>query len=153
MVFALLVSHVNPNAVVMNLISAAIAGAGMCQSGDLAYDMKVGHLVGASPFVQVQGQLIGSIFGSFLSCGVYKLYTSQYAIPGPLFKIPSAYLILSTARLLLGEGLPDGVLPFVITTAILSATATIVKMYYESHWWQKFIPSGVAFAMGIYFPF
>ncbi|KAF2240748.1 OPT superfamily oligopeptide transporter [Trematosphaeria pertusa] len=149
-VFAALISHSDPNAVIINLISAAIAVAGAVQSGDLAYDLKVGSIVGARPEAQMHGQIIGSLFGAFVSCGVYKLYASQYPIPGRFFRVPSAYLVLSTSRLLLGQGLPEGVWPFAVAAAALSALATILKMRYESRWWQKLIPSGVSFAIGIY---
>ncbi|KAF2120074.1 OPT oligopeptide transporter protein-domain-containing protein [Lophiotrema nucula] len=148
--FATLISHTNPNAIILNLISAALAVAGANQAGDLAYDLKVGQLVGASPQAQIFGQLIGSVFGALISCGVYRLYSSQYPIPGTIFRVPSAFLTLSTARLLLGQGLPTGVLPFVVAAAVLSTVSTVVRMRYESRWWQKFVPSGVAFAMGIY---
>jgi uncharacterized oligopeptide transporter (OPT) family protein len=125
----------------------AVAGAN--QSGDLAYDLKVGSIIGARPEAQIHGQVIGSLFGALISCGIYRLYASQYPIPGPLFRVPSAYLVLSTARLLLGRGLPEGVWPFVVAAAVLSILFTVVKMRYETQWWQKLIPSGVSFAIGM----
>lgn len=125
----------------------AVAGAN--QAGDLAYDLKVGSIIGARPDAQVLGQIIGSLFGALVSCGVYKLYASQYPIPGPLFRVPSAYLVLSTARLLLGRGLPEGVWPFAVAAAVLSTLSTVMKMRYEDRWWQKLIPSGVSFAIGL----
>ena len=148
-VFAALISHSNPNAIIINLISAAIAQAGANQSGELAYDFKVGSIIGARPGAQAQGQIIGSLFGALISCGAYRLYSSQYPIPGPLFTVPSSYLVLSTARLLLGQGLPEGVAPFALGAAMLSMVATIVKIRYNSRRWQKFIPSGVSFAIGV----
>ncbi|KAH8719521.1 OPT oligopeptide transporter protein-domain-containing protein [Phaeosphaeriaceae sp. PMI808] len=150
LVFATLISHNNPDAVIPNLISAGLAVAGANQAGDLAYDLKVGTLVGANPLAQVQRQFIGSIFGAFISCGIYKLCSLQYFIPGPIFEVPSAYLVLNTARLLPGESLPAGVLSFVIGAALISTAIIIVKIRFESHWWQGFVPSGVSFAMGIY---
>lgn len=147
--FAALVSHSNPNAVIINLISAAIAQAGANQSGDLAYDLKVGSLVGSRPKAQVQGQIIGSVFGALISCGMYKVYALHYPIPGPLFTVPSSYLVLSTARLVLGRGLPEGVAPFALGAAIISMLVTMFKMRCASRWWQDFIPSGVAFAIGM----
>jgi uncharacterized oligopeptide transporter (OPT) family protein len=125
----------------------AVAGAN--QAGDLAYDLKVGSIVGARPEAQIYGQIIGSLFGALISCGIYKLYASQYPIPGPLFRVPSAYLVLSTARLVLGRGLPEGVWPFALTAAVLSMLSTIVKMRYATQWWQKLIPSGVSLAIGM----
>ena len=132
----------------MNLISTAIAQAGANQSGDLAHDLKLGKIVSAQPQAQAVGQVIGSLFGAIVSCGIYRLYASHYPIPGPLFRVPSSYLVGSTARLVLGRGLPEGVGFFVLVTAALSMTCTIIKVLYTQKRWEKLIPSGVAFAMG-----
>jgi uncharacterized oligopeptide transporter (OPT) family protein len=146
--FASLISHSNPNGIIINLLSAAVAQAGANQAGELSYDFKVGSLVGARSEAQIYGQIIGSLFGALISSGIYKLYASQYPIPGTLFRIPSSFLVLSTARLVMGRGLPDGVAPFAIGAAILSMLVTIIKMRYATQWWQKLIPSGVSFAIG-----
>ncbi|KAI1819344.1 OPT superfamily oligopeptide transporter [Xylaria intraflava] len=149
LIFAWLASS-QPNAIIVNLVSAALAQAGANQAGGISYDFKVGHLVGTPLGVQIPGQIIGSVFGAFISCGIYKLYTTQYTIPGRFFQVPAAFVVFSTAKLLLGRGLPEGVLPFVFGAATLSAVATIVKMRYSARWWQPLIPSGVSFAIGIY---
>lgn len=94
-------------------------------------------------------KIIGSLFDAFISCVICKLYASQYPIPGPLFRVPSAYLVLSTARLILGRGLSEGVWPFALAAALLSMLSTIVKLPYASRWWQNMIPSGVSVAIGL----
>jgi len=81
-------------------------------------------------------------------------YTSSMLLnipsqPRVSFQVLSAYLVLSTARLVLGRGLPEGVWPFALTAAILSMLSIIVKMRYATKWWQKLIPSGVSFAIGM----
>lgn len=48
----------------INIVVCAIAEAGASQAGDISYDLKVGHLVGALPEVQLYGQAIGSVFGA-----------------------------------------------------------------------------------------
>ena len=148
LVFAGIINLAKPHAVVINLISAGIAQAGSNQSGLLAYDLKFGYNVGASPQSQMWGQIVGSIFGAIISCAIYWLYSHRYSIPGPMFQVPSSYLVLSTARLLLGKGLPRGVAPFVVCTAVASAAATFVKIRFVARWWQPLIPSGVSFAIG-----
>jgi uncharacterized oligopeptide transporter (OPT) family protein len=149
LVFAQLISPSNPNGIIINLIAAATAQAGANQAGDLSYDLKVGSLIGAHPEAQTLGQVIGSLIGAVISCGIYKFYAARNPIPGPVFRIPSSFLVLSTARLLMGQGLPTGVAPFVVGTAIIFAALTVIKMRYANQWWDKFIPSGVAFAIGI----
>lgn len=63
-------------------------------------DLKTGHLTGASPRAQFYGQLIGSAVSIFISATAYSIYTRVYAIPGPSFPAPTAYVWLSLARLL-----------------------------------------------------
>lgn len=146
-----LINHPNPNGIIINLLSAAVAQAGSNQAGDLSYDFKIGNLTGTQPEAQMHGQIIGSLFGALISCGIYKLYASQYPIPGPLFRIPSSFLVVSTTRLVMGRGLLEGVAPFALGAAIISALVTIIKIRYETRGWQKFIPGGVLFAMGTIF--
>lgn len=51
----------------------------------------------------------------------------------------------------MGRGLPEGVAPFALGTAILFMLLTIVKMRYANRWWQRLIPGGVSFAIGMFF--
>jgi uncharacterized oligopeptide transporter (OPT) family protein len=149
-VFATLIPPSNPNAIIINLLSAAVSQAGATQSGDISFDFKIGQLVGAPLQAQIYGQIIGSTFGALVSCGMYRLYASQYPIPGPLFRVPASFPVLSTARLVMGRGRPEGVAPFALAAAALSAAVTIIKMRYANRWWQKLIPTGVSFAIGNY---
>lgn len=132
----------------MNVLSAGLAEAGASQAGDLAFDFKIGHLVGARPQAQLYGQIFGSVFGAIISCGIYRLYASQYPIPGPLFQIPSSFLDVSTAKLVMGRGLPDGVLKFALCFASFFIVSTITKTSCADQSWQHLIPSGVSFAIG-----
>lgn len=96
--FASLIPHSNPNGLIINLVSAAIAQAGANQSGDLSYDLTVGHLAGARPGIQTWGQIVGSTVGAFITCAINRLPTSivrspcggQGSLRGPVVgKIPS----------------------------------------------------------------
>lgn len=146
--FTSIMPHSSPNVVIVNIISAAISTAGASQTGDLAYDFKIGDLVGGAPVVQMYGQIAGSIFGAIVSCVTYKLYVSRFQVPGPIFQIPASFLQISTAKLVLGRGLPEGASHFALGFGAFFMVATIVKMKYTDRWWQKFIPSGVSFAVG-----
>ncbi|TAQ88175.1 hypothetical protein B7494_g3497 [Chlorociboria aeruginascens] len=90
------ISHSNPNGIIVNLISAAVAQAGADQAGELSYDFKVGSLVGARSEAQVYGQIIGSLFGALISCGIYKLYA--LSILYPEFSLESQHHLMSLAR-------------------------------------------------------
>ncbi|KAF8928198.1 OPT oligopeptide transporter protein-domain-containing protein [Dissophora ornata] len=156
-----------PGGIVANLIAGGIAEAGAQQAGDLMQDLKTGHLMGASPKAQFWGQLIGSLASVFISTGVYKLYSSTYELPGPQFAVPTAKVWLDLARLVNGHSLPEHTAPFIWGFAGLFAGLTILTTVYsdvaflkklEKHGkgdgsrpkWLGYIPSGIAFAIGMY---
>lgn len=116
-------------------------------------DLKTGHLLHASPRAQFYGQMIGSVVSIFVSAIAYNLYTRVYAIPGPLFPAPTAYVWLSFARLIgSGSGLPDHAKTFLINAAVIATLVASVKVraLATGKWWAKWIPSGVAFAIGTF---
>ncbi|KAH7341438.1 oligopeptide transporter [Rhizoctonia solani] len=144
-------AFLQPGNVVANIIAGGVAEAGAQQAGDLMQDLKTGHLLHASPRAQFYGQMIGSVVSIFVSAVAYNLYTRAYAIPGPQFPAPTAYVWLSFARLIgSGKGLPDHTKPFIINAAVIAASIAGFKVQASSRgkWWAKWIPSGVAFAIG-----
>lgn len=139
----------------------------LSRAGDLMQDLKTGHLCHASPRAQFYGQLIGSSVSIIVTTTAFTLYNRAYVIPGPSFPAPTAYVWLSLARLLrMYQGrlhvFPeltcppgDGQLPeksssfmigFSLLFGLLSATKTFTAR--RQHWLAKWIPSGVAFAIG-----
>lgn len=145
---AALTPRSNPNSVIINILSSAIANGGANQSGDLAFDLKIGQLVGAPPEVQTYGQIIGSIFGAIVSCFTYRLFTNQFPVPGDFIQIPNSFLQVSTAKMVLNKGLPPSGGGFALGFGIFFAVATVVKMKFQDKWWNVLIPSGVSFAIG-----
>ncbi|CAE6408806.1 unnamed protein product [Rhizoctonia solani] len=144
-------AFLQPGNVVANIIAGGVAEAGAQQAGDLMQDLKTGHLLHASPRAQFYGQMIGSVLSIFVSSIAYNLYTRAYTIPGPQFPAPTAYVWLSFARLIgSGGGLPDHTKPFIINAAIITTLIASFKVQAlnRRRWWAKWIPSGVAFAIG-----
>ncbi|KAJ1667404.1 OPT super [Coemansia sp. RSA 1646] len=156
---------VMPGNLVGNLVAGGIAEAGAQQAGDLMQDLKTGHLLNASPRAQFSGQIIGSMFSVFVTAGAYLLYTRVYPIPGPQFPVPTAQVWLDMARLVNGHPLPPHVWPFIIAFAalffVLPIGALVLGMHgskivYVGRWsfqtatLQRWWPSGIAFAIGIY---
>ena len=125
-----------------------ITEAGTWQSSDLVSDFKTAHLIGQNPRFLFYAQLIGSIVGAFASSLVYRMFTSVYKIPNDIFRIPSAHLWLITARLVYGEGLPNGVFPFALGSLLISACCAAIRIAGRGKWWKPLIPSGVAVAIG-----
>jgi uncharacterized oligopeptide transporter (OPT) family protein len=133
-------------------------------------DLKTGHLLGASPRAQFHGQLVGSSVSIIVTTAAYSLYTKAYMIPGPSFPAPAAYLWLSLARLLrafssyifsrvlmciLTDGIGNGRLPpqCGVSMIVFAALFTLISLWKtiatrRQHSCAKWIPSGVAFAIG-----
>ena len=150
LLFALIVSSSNPNAIIINLVAGAISESGALQAGDMMQDLKTGHLLGAAPRAQFWGQMIGSFVGAIVSAGVYKLYTSVYEIPGGLFQVPTAYVWIFTARLVTGQGLPEMAWQWALGAGILFAFLTAARVRGQGTWWQAWVPGGIAVAVGMY---
>ncbi|KAI9362701.1 OPT oligopeptide transporter protein-domain-containing protein [Pilaira anomala] len=148
----ILAGAIMPGAIVANLIAGGIAEAGAQQAGDLMQDLKTGYLLDASPKAQFYGQLIGSLFSSFVATGAYLLYSTVYTIPGPEFPVPTAQVWLDMSRLVNGHDLPAHVFEFIIAFAVLFGVLVLIKETGPEKGWCQFIPQGIAFAIGIYNP-
>lgn len=141
---------IQPGNVVANIIAGGVAEAGAQQAGDLMQDLKTGHLCHASPRAQFYGQLIGSSVSIIVTATAFILYNRAYTIPGPSFPAPTAYVWLSLARLLRDGHLPEKSDLFMAAFAAVFAVLGMLKVYAVRRqlWFAKWIPSGVAFAVG-----
>ncbi|KAL9026478.1 MAG: hypothetical protein Q9196_004861 [Gyalolechia fulgens] len=148
--FALVIPSSNPDAVTINLLAGAVSEAGALQAGDMMQDLKTGHLLGASPKAQFHGQIIGSAVGAVVSAGVYTLYTRVYEIPGGMFKVPTGYVWIFTARLVIGEGLPHMAWQWALGAGCLFVILTMLRIKGQGRWWQAWVPGGIAVAVGMY---
>ncbi|KAJ1724952.1 OPT super [Coemansia erecta] len=153
-----------PGNIVGNLVAGGIAEAGAQQAGDLMQDLKTGHLLNASPRAQFVAQMIGSVFSVFITAGAYILYNKVYTIPGPELPAPTAQVWLDMARLVNGHPLPPHVWPFITVFAVVFIALPVAALFIDrandvivlgpltirkstlQRWW----PSGIAFAIGIY---
>ncbi|ODQ50021.1 OPT superfamily oligopeptide transporter [Saitoella complicata NRRL Y-17804] len=149
LLFAFIVPRSNVNAVIINLVAGGVAEAGAQQAGDLMQDLKTGHLLGASPKAQFQGQMIGSAFSVVLSAVIYKLYMHVYEIPGPIFRVPTAEVWIDCSRLVMGHGLPPMVRPACILFAVIFGSISLIKATVRKPW-TIYLPSGLAAAVGMY---
>ncbi|KAF2170765.1 hypothetical protein M409DRAFT_63835 [Zasmidium cellare ATCC 36951] len=150
LVFAVILTGNNPSAILLNVVAAGVATAGSSQAGDLAYDFKIGHDVGVPPKSQLYAQIVGSVFGAFISTGIYRLYTSTYQMPSTLFPLPASLLDVTRAKLLHGRGLPPGAGQYAIGVGIFFLVTSCVKIVYANRWWQNLIPNATSFAIGIF---
>lgn len=146
---ALVIPSSRPGAVLINLVVGALSEATAQQAGDLMQDLKTGYLLHGSPQAQFLAQIFGSIWGVLIAAPMYKWYNQIYQIPGPLFKIPTAFIWIDCARLVNGHELPENVGKFVVVFGVLFLILSFIRGT-SSHPAAKFIPSGVAVGIGIY---
>ncbi|KAJ8293778.1 putative oligopeptide transporter [Rhodotorula toruloides] len=162
---------VQPGNVVANLVAGGIAEAGAQQAGDLMQDLKTGHLWGSisrtgESLTSLLSLLIGSLASVFVSTGVYCLYRRVYTLPSTAFPVPAAAIWLNLARLVNTGNLPprskEAMLIFGTIFVVLAALKAIGKVKLESSesdavsessrvktlGWTRWIPSGIAFAVG-----
>jgi len=141
---------IQPGNIVANIIAGGVAEAGAQQAGDLMQDLKTGHLCHTSPRAQFFGQLIGSSVSIIVTTTAYSLYTRAYTIPGPSFPAPTAYVWLGMARLLGHGQLPENSAVFMAAFSVIFGFISALRIYAVSRnlWFLKWIPSGVAFAIG-----
>ncbi|RDX44005.1 oligopeptide transporter [Lentinus brumalis] len=141
---------IQPGNIVANIIAGGVAEAGAQQAGDLMQDLKTGHLIRASPRAQFYGQLIGSCLSIVVTTTAYTLYQRAYEIPGPSFPAPTAYVWLGLARLLRDGDLPEKSGAFMLGFALLFGAIAALKTHAtrSAHPYAKWVPSGVAFAIG-----
>eukprot|EP00210_Caulerpa_lentillifera_P008048 g7685.t1 len=141
-----------PGKVVANIVAGAIAEAGAIQAGDMMQDFKTAYLLGIPPRPQFFAQLIGSFVSIFVSVGVYALYKTAWKIPGEELSAPSANVWLDMARLFNGGSLPEKVWIFAMVFAILASILVICEQSLKSQGNKinRFLPSGIGFAIGMY---
>ncbi|KAF7374839.1 OPT superfamily [Mycena sanguinolenta] len=147
----LLFAWIQPGNIVANLIAGGVAEAGAQQAGDLMQDLKTGHLLGASPRAQFFGQLVGSTVSIIVTATGYSRYTiAHMPSPDPSFPAPTAYVWLSLARLLRDGQLPQNSGIFMLSFATLFGVISALKILADRRQlsYAKWIPSGVAFAIG-----
>lgn len=119
-----------------NLMAANVTGGAASQCADLMFDLKVGHMIGASQryqfFAQMCGAFAGSLFGSFIYMILIprpseQLLTSEWAAP--------AVATWKAVAELFKEGLHA--LPPGAIEASLAAAALAIVLTFAEQWTPK----------------
>lgn len=152
LIFALVTPPSSPHGLIINLVAGGISEAGTLQAGDLLQDLKTGHLLGASPKAQFWGQIVGSAVGAVVSAVVYRLYTNVYTVPGDMFRVPTGYVWVFTARLVMGRGLPPRAVEAALVAGALWSGISVVKVWGHAtgRKWTGYLPGGIAVAIGMF---
>ncbi|KAI1350930.1 oligopeptide transporter [Xylaria sp. FL0043] len=139
-----------PHAFAANLIAGGITESGVVQAGFMMQTFKAAHILGACPVHQLLGMVFGSAVGGLVAVGLYRLHTSVYDIPGPVFQVPSAFVWRAGAKLAVGQDLPEMVPQVCLATGLIFVVIAVVRTCYPNHAWSVYLPMGVPFSVGIY---
>ncbi len=128
-------------------------------------DFKTAYLLDVCPRAQFTAMLLGSAASIVVSVGAYVLFTTAWEVPGPEFAVPSAAIWLDMARLVNGGALPPHVGPFCLGAGVIAAVLPALRSWtvfvgggkMGGGQWDgvlrvlgTMLPSGVAFAVGMY---
>lgn len=153
-----------PQNLLANLVAGGISEAGAMQSGELMQDFKTAQLHGVHPANMFRGQLIGSLASVFISSGAYILYSKTYTLPSTTFPVPTAAVWLSLARLLNKGELPEGSKMTMALSGSVFLMMGVMRLLlklnrshlgsrtlrvWKNHPCSWFLPSGIAFALGM----
>jgi uncharacterized oligopeptide transporter (OPT) family protein len=114
----------------------------------MMFNFKIASVVDADPVWQLLGQAIGTIAGAVMSALFVKIYTGTYMVPGSRFTTPAALEWMSTAKSVYANGLPPFCLLFSVVFASVFAILAVIRIRFADSPWHRFIPGGVAFAIG-----
>jgi putative OPT family oligopeptide transporter len=106
-------------------------------AGDTSQDLKTGFLVGATPWRQQVGELIGAVTSSLAVCAAVMVLVKTYEIGSPDLPAPQAMLIGTLVDGVLESGIPWSL---VLIGAFLGAIVELCSL-----------PS-LPFAVGLYLP-
>jgi putative OPT family oligopeptide transporter len=144
---------VGSSAIYTTLLIAGVVCCATCTSGDVAQDLKTGHLVGATPYKQQMGEIIGTIVPAFFYAPILVVLHQAYGIgtgePGAL-RAPQATLFAKLTEGIFGDGtLPQDML-------ILGSLLAIAIIFADEILKSKkasFRMHAMPVAVGIYLPF
>jgi putative OPT family oligopeptide transporter len=114
------------------MIAAIAIGSVVCiiaaLAGDMSQDLKTGWLLGATPWKQQIGELIGAGTASFTVAGVLLLLHKAWGFGSEAISAPQAMLMKSVTEGIMGETLPWGLLLIGVGIAIIIALCRLPVM-------------------------
>ncbi len=132
-----MVGYTGTNGMVAAITIGAIVCIGICIAGDTSQDLKTGYLVGATPWKQQIGELIG-VFASAIAIGyTLNLLHGAYTIGSKELAAPQATLMAMVIKGVMEATLPWGL----IFVGMFSAFVV-----------EIFGINSLAFAVGLYLP-
>jgi uncharacterized oligopeptide transporter (OPT) family protein len=144
---------ISPGNVQTNLMTAGVTAGAVCSCSDTVGNLKVGHMVGASPRKQFISQLFGILAGAMLAVPVYFILVPDVnALGGDKYPAPSALVWMGVAKVL-SQGihtLPHSAVVAVIVAFIAGVVIVVVDRYFPKL--KPYTPSPAALGMSMTMP-
>ncbi len=123
------------------MVAAIAVGSVVCIvaaiAGDTAQDLKTGRILGATPWKQQLGEMIGAVASALTIGCVLVLLHKAWGFGSAAISAPQATLMKTIVEGIMGDGLPWGYLAFGAGIALVLAACRVQVM---------------PFAIGIYLP-
>jgi putative OPT family oligopeptide transporter len=126
-----------PEGMVAAVSVGAVVCIAICMAADASQDLKTGHLVGATPWLQQIGEVIGVLATALLIGWVVFFLNDAYGIGSEKLPAPQAVLMSMVVKGVLTQSLPW---TLVFIGAFLAACVEILGV------------SSLPFAVGLYLP-
>jgi putative OPT family oligopeptide transporter len=135
---------------------AGVVCCAACTSGDICQDLKIGHLLGATPKRQQWAEVVGVIMPAFIIAPVMTLLHKAYGIGEPAregataLKAPQATMF----KALVGTLFSDNPLPWTLLFigAAVGVVVILVDRFYLEPRQTKFRLHVMPLAVGMYLP-
>jgi uncharacterized oligopeptide transporter (OPT) family protein len=148
-----------PHNATANLMTAGITAGASSASSDLLFDLKAGHLLGASPRRQFLAQLFGILPGTVATVLAYFVLVPDSAAltgdadRGPVFPAPAAQQWAAVAQIFkLGLGnLHPMAQRGIFWGLVAGAALVLLERALPRH--RKYLPSATGIGLGLMLPF
>ncbi len=147
---------ITPGNVVSNLMTANITGGAAGQCADLLNDLRAGHIVGATPHLQIIAQMFGIFVGSFIGVLVYLLLIPDPAsqLLTPEWPAPALAAWKAVAEVL-SQGfhtIPEGAVEGMYAAGVIGCLMGTAERF-APETVRPWLPSAPAMSLGFVLPF
>ncbi len=153
----LLLGYTGVNGMLATLGVAGVVCCAACTAGDICQDLKIGHLLGATPKKLQLGELIGVVIPAFIIAPVMQLLNNAYGIGEPAregveaLKAPQGVMFEKLVGGIFGSG-KDIPWDLVIWGASVGIIAIIIDQFFLLPKKAKFRLHAMPLAVGMYLP-
>lgn len=146
---------INPGDFSANLMTANVTGGAAGQSSDLLHDLKTGLLIGATPRLQIVGQVFGIMVGALVGAAAYLILIPDPAhmLLTPEWPAPAVATWKAIAEVF--KAGPEAIPPGSIVAMIIGALVGIVLPLLEHFLPEKiarWLPSPASFGLAFMLP-